>query len=356
MMLADMGADVIRVDRPGTTIGLSAGLHRGRRSLAMDLKHSRAVDVVRRIVEDCDVVLEGFRPGVAERLGLGPDDLLAANPRVVYGRMTGWGQSGPLARTAGHDINYISLTGALHAIGPKGADPVPPLNLVGDFGGGGMFLAYGVVCALLHSRLTGRGQVVDAAMVDGASALLAMQFGLLARGVWHDERGVNLLDGGAPFYRTYRCADGRHMAVGCIETDFYAEFLRILGLNDDPVFAWQMDKERWPEQHRRLEEMFAGRPRDEWAKLFEGSDACTTPVLSMLEASQHPHNQIRGTFRVGPSGTPEPMPAPRFNLTPTGAPESEPALGRDTYAVLTAAGLTDDDIDSLRAAGVIALG
>ncbi len=356
MMLADMGAEVIRVDRPGAAIGLSAGLHRGRRSVAMDLKDGRAIDVVGRIVEGCDVVLEGFRPGVAERLGLGPDDLIGHKPSLVYGRMTGWGQSGPLARTAGHDINYISLSGALHAIGPRGADPVPPLNLVGDFGGGGMFLAYGVVCALLHSRLTGRGQVVDAAMVDGASALLAMQYGLLASGVWRDERGVNLLDGGAPFYRTYRCADGRHMAVGCIEPEFYAEFLRILGLTDDPVFVWQMDQAQWPDQHRRLEEMFAGRPRDEWAKLFEGSDACTTPVLSLLEAAHHPHNQIRGTFRLGRSGTPEPMPAPRFSLTPTGPPESEPAIGRDTYAVLSAAGLSADEIDSLREAGVIAIG
>ncbi|MEV0084772.1 CaiB/BaiF CoA-transferase family protein [Saccharopolyspora sp. NPDC050642] len=343
MMLADMGADVIRVDRPG-----SSGhpvLHRNRRSLAIDLKARDGVVAVRKLVATCDAVLEGFRPGVAERLGLGPDELLAANPGLVYGRMTGWGQDGPLAQTPGHDINYIAIAGALHPIGTA-ADPVPPLNLVGDFGGGGMLLAYGLTCALLHAKTTGVGQVVDAAMVDGAAALMAMTYGFLATGTWQDQRAANRLDGAAPFYRVYRCADQKHMAVGCIEPQFFAAFLDVLGLTDDPDFAAQNDRTTWPTQHRRLEEIFAEQPRDHWAERFTGTDACTTPVLSLHEAPEYPHNTSRGTYR-DTNGMVQPMPAPRFTTTPAECPRPAPRPGQDTRKVLADAGLTDQDVDTL---------
>jgi alpha-methylacyl-CoA racemase len=353
MMLADMGAEVIRVDRPGATIDdLGAVLHRGRRSVVLDLKDPAAAEAVRRIADRSDALIEGYRPGVAERLGLGPDELRTRNPRLVYGRMTGWGQDGPLAQAAGHDINYLSLSGVLHAIGPADGDPVPPINLVADFGGGGMMLAFGIVCALLRVRAGEPGQVVDAAMVDGNAALLAMTYGLMKRGAWIDERGSNLLDGGAPFYRTYRCSDGRHMAVGCLEPQFYAEFLRVLGLTDDDDFASQNDRSTWATQYRRLAEIFGRRPRDEWAALFAGTDACATPVLSLHEAPEHPHNVARGTFRWEDNNAAEPMPAPRFGGTPTSAPGPIPAVGADSAAVLSEAGLTTDEIATLIAGTV----
>ncbi|MEV0699634.1 CaiB/BaiF CoA-transferase family protein [Saccharopolyspora sp. NPDC050389] len=348
MMLGDMGADVIRIDRPGSPA--HPVLQRNRRSLAINLKDPQGAAAVRKLAATCDTVLEGFRPGVAERLGLGPDDLLAVNPALVYGRMTGWGQDGPLAQMPGHDINYIAIAGALHAIGGP-EDPVPPLNLIGDFGGGGMLLAYGLACAMLRAKISGTGQVVDAAMVDGTASLLAMTYGFLGAGAWQDRRAVNRLDGGAPYYRVYRCADGKHMAVGCVEPQFFAAFLQILGLSDDPDFAAQNDEAAWPTMHRRLEEIFTAKPRDEWAELFAGTDACTTPVLSLHEAPEHPHNAVRSTYRTA-DGIVQPMPAPRFGTTPSAVPRPAPQPGQNTRKVLADAGLPDHEIENLINTGV----
>ncbi|MFF0051086.1 CaiB/BaiF CoA transferase family protein [Streptomyces sp. NPDC005498] len=349
MLLADLGAEVIRIDRP-----VEAGrpnampvLHRNRRSITVDLKSPEGIELVRTLTDTADVVYEGFRPGVAERLGLGPDDLLARNPRLVYGRMTGWGQDGPLASEPGHDINYIALSGALHAIGTP-ETPVVPLNLIGDFGGGGMLLAFGILAAVISARTTGRGQVVDAAMTDGSATLLAMMYGFLASGTWTDERACNMLDGGAPYYGVYRTADGQHMAVGPVEPQFYANMLRVLGLTDDPDFAGQNDRTKWPVMKHKLTDLFATRTREEWAKEFEGQQACVTPVLSLLEAPQHPHNVARGTYRAGAHGGFEPAPSPRFSGTP--APEVAPApvVGIHTDEVLTA-----DHITDLRNQGIV---
>jgi alpha-methylacyl-CoA racemase len=307
MLLADLGAEVTRVQRPSDegTPTVHPVLHRNRRWVTIDLQTD--ADSALRLVDDSHVLIEGFRPGVAERLGLGPDVCLARNPRLVYGRMTGWGQNGPLAQEPGHDINYISIAGVLGAIGPAGGDPVVPLNLVGDMGGGGMLLALGIVAALLHAQQTGEGQVVDAAMVDGAALQLSLVLGLLATGHWRDARGANILDGAAPFYRTYRCADGGHVAVGAIEPQFFAAFLRVLEL-DDELFANQFDEGAWPAMSARLEELFTTRSRDAWAAIFEGQGACVTPVLSFAEAAAHPHNVARGTYVDG-----QPSPAPRFS-------------------------------------------
>jgi alpha-methylacyl-CoA racemase len=350
MLLADLGADVIRIDRAGQH-GHPV-LNRGRRSVVIDLKHERGVRLVTELAGRCDAAIEGFRPGVAERLGIGPDDLRAVNPALVYGRMTGWGQSGPLADAPGHDINYIALSGVLHAIGPAGGDPVVPLNLVGDFGGGGMLLAYGVVCGILQAKMSGVGQVVDAAMVDGSALLMSMVYGYLGDGRWTDERGVNHLDGGAPWYRTYRCADGRHVAVGCIEPQFYADLLRVLRLTEDSEFQSQSNRGRWPAMHQRLEDLFATRGRDEWAALFEGSQACVTPVLAMHEAADHPHNRARSTF-AAEAGAIQPLPAPRFAGTPAGVPSPAPAAGRDTRAVLQWLGTDAGTLDELFQLGVV---
>lgn len=355
MLLADLGAEVIRVDRPADAGAPSRFpvLHRGRRSVTVDLKHPDGVALLRRLIGDADAVIEGFRPGAVERMGLGPDVCLAANPRLVYGRMTGWGQDGPLAQEPGHDINYIALAGALHAIGPAGGDPVVPVNLVGDFGGGGMLLALGLVSALLHARTTGQGQVVDAAMTDGTALLLAMTYGFLAQGAWEDRPGVNLLDGGAPFYGVYRCSDGGHVALGAIEPQFYASLLRELGLEDDPDFARQRDRDAWPAMRARLTDVFASRPRDAWAAAFEGRGACVTPVLSLTEAAEHPHNTARGTFRRGAHGGHEPAPAPRFAATPAAPPGPAPRVGAHTDDVLRATGLDDEHISALREKGII---
>jgi alpha-methylacyl-CoA racemase len=307
MLLADLGAEVTRIERPSDAGSptIHPVLHRGRRWVTIDLQTDAAAAL--SLVDDADALIEGFRPGVAERLGLGPDACLARNPRLVYGRMTGWGQDGPLAQEPGHDINYISIAGVLGAIGPAGGDPVVPLNLVGDMGGGGMLLALGIVAALLHARQTGEGQVVDAAMVDGAALQLSLVLGLLATGHWRDGRGANILDGAAPFYRTYRCADGGHVAVGAIEPQFFAALLRVLELDDD-LFASQFDEDAWPAMCARLEEVFGTRSRDEWAAAFDGQGACVTPVLSFAEAAAHPHNVARGTYVDG-----QPSPAPRFS-------------------------------------------
>ena len=356
MILSDLGADVIRVDRPSEagTDTFTPILLRGRRSVAVDLKHDDGARLALRLIETADAVVEGFRPGVMERLGLGPDACLARNPRLVYGRMTGWGQEGPLAREAGHDINYIAIAGALGAIGPAGGDPVVPLNLVADMGGGGMLLALGIAAALVHAGKTGRGQVVDAAMTDGVALQLAGTYGLLDRGLWSDRRGSNLLDGAAPFYRTYRCADGGHVAVGSLEPKFYAALLEGLGLTHDPLFAAQHDRGAWAAMSARLEEVFATRARDEWSDVFAGRDACVTPVLGLAEAAAHPHNVARGTYAPDEDGMTQPGPAPRFGATPTVPGPAAVKLGGDTDAVLAEAGLDRDEIAALRSRGVVA--
>ena len=322
MMLADMGAEVIRVERAAAVRSPAPDtphfdvLLRGRRNIAIDLKHPDGVATLLDLAASADALIEGFRPGVMERLGLGPEEFRARNPRLVFGRMTGWGQSGPYANSAGHDINYISLAGALAHFGRDGQAPVPPLNMVGDFGGGGMFLAFGVVCALLEAQRSGNGQVVDAAMVDGAATLMSMFWAVKAIGLFDENRrGANLLDTGAHFYDVYRCADGTYVSVGSIEPQFYAELLRLTGLEGDSEFSQQMDKSVWPRLKVRLAERFATKTRDEWCSLMEGTDVCFAPVLTMSEAAQHPHNVERATF-VESAGTTQPAPAPRYSRTP----------------------------------------
>ena len=356
MLLADQGAEVIRIDRPGAVgaLGLPPKYDvpaRGRRSLAIDLRKPGAVDAVLDLVAQADMLIEGFRPGVMERLGLGPDVCLARQPRLVYGRMTGWGQSGPLAHAAGHDINYIALSGVLHAIGRAGEAPVPPLNYVGDYGGGAMMLAFGVLAALFEAQRSGRGQVVDAAMTDGAALLSAMFWGLKAAGAWNNERGANLLDSGTHFYDTYRCADGRYVAVGAIEPQFHAELLQRLGL-DVAEFKRALDPSRWPAYKARLAAVFATRTRDEWCALLEGTDACFAPVLDWDEAPRHPHNVARGTF-VEIDGIVQPAPAPRFSRTRADTPPPPSAPGADGEAVLRDAGFDAARIAQLRADGAI---
>ena len=320
MMLADHGARVIRIERPGgigrfTEYAARDVLNRNRENLELDLKQPGSVAQVLDLVRQADAFIEGNRPGVIERLGLGPDVLLAANPRLVIGRMTGWGQDGPKAHIAGHDINYIALTGALHTYGPKEGKPTFPVNAIGDYAGGGMFLAFGVLAAILSARSTGKGQAIDCAMVDGAAMISAQTYALLAAGMWRDERGVNSLDGGAPFYDTYETADGKYVALGAIEPQFYALLLEKLDLAGDPLFAEQSDHERWPEQKARLEAIFRTRTRDDWCALMEQTDSCFAPVLSLAEAPRHPHNVARRTF-IEANGVVQPAPAPRFSETP----------------------------------------
>lgn len=352
MMLADHGARVIRIDRPGGRNMPEPVLGRNRQSIALDLKTPEGIAIVRDLAARADGLVEGFRPGVMERLGLGPEVLLAANPRLAYGRMTGWGQEGPLAAAAGHDINYIALAGALHAFGRAGEAPTPPINMVGDFGGGGMLLAFGMLAAILRARETGQGQVVDCAMTDGAALLMGMIWGMRGLGMWRDERGVNMLDTGAHFYDSYLCADGRHIAVGAIEPAFYAELRQRIGLDADPDFDAQMNPAGWPALKAKLAALFVTRPRDAWCALLEGTDACVAPVLSMAEAPQHPHNAARHTFaQVG--GMVQPMPAPRFSATPPPTPRPMPETGGDTDALLGELGLGDAEIAALRKKGVL---
>ncbi|MBL7488870.1 CoA transferase [Frankia sp. AgB1.9] len=339
MVLADLGADVVRVERPATGGAIPGApatgdhLMRGRRSVALDLKDAAGKERLLALVERADVLIEGYRPGVAERLGVGPDVCLDRNPRLVYARMTGWGQDGPWAHTAGHDLNYISVTGILHAIGPRDGKPVVPLNLVGDFGGGSMFLLTGILAALWERERSGAGQVVDAAMVDGASVLAQMMWAWRATGFWSDERGTNVLDGGAPYYDTYVCADGRHVAVGAIEPQFYAALLAGLGLTDDAALPRQNDRAGWPALRARLAATFLTRTRDEWATVFDGTDACVTPVLTFAEATTHPHLTARGTLMTL-DGVQQPAPAPRFSRTAPAVPSPPPLTGADTDAVL----------------------
>ena len=359
MLLADMGADVIRVDRAGNVMGGDPEsppadvLNRGRRSVGIDLKSPDGVETVLALVEKADAVMEGFRPGVAERLGIGPEDCLARNPRIVYGRMTGWGQDGPYAQAAGHDINYIALAGALAPIGRAGEAPVPPLNLVGDFGGGGMFLAFGIVCALLDAQRSGEGQVVDAAMVDGAAVLMTMFHGFRAMGIWSDERGTNLLDTGAPFYDVYETSDGKYVSVGSIEPQFYAELLELSGLGAEDDLPHQMDRDQWPAMKERVAAIFRTKTRDEWCDVMEHTDVCFAPVLDLEEAPAHPHNVDRQTF-VELNGVVQPSPAPRFSRS---APEIRrpPAhAGQHTDEVLAEFGIDADRVEKLRASGAIA--
>ena len=354
MLLADMGADVLLVDRPGASdLGLKRErwmdvMLRGRRSVTLDLKSKDAAGAALELASRADALIEGFRPGVMERLGLGPDACLERNPKLVYGRMTGWGQDGPLAPRAGHDINYIALAGVLHAFGRKGDAPVPPLNLVGDFGGGGMLLGFGIACALLHAQKTGQGQVVDAAMVEGASLLAAMFAGLLAAGRWSEERGVNILDTGAPWYGTYETKDKKYVAIGAIEAKFYEDLVARLGLADLPP---QNERARWPEMRAAFERAFRTKTRDEWCAVFEGSDACFAPVLSFSEARRHPHNVARKSY-ITQAKVEQPAPAPRFSATPAAVRRDPPERGAGGRAALADWGFSGTDIERLERAGV----
>ena len=350
MMLADHGAEVIRVERPGGAANAGKDiLARSRRTIAVDLKSPDGVAVVRDLASTADGLIEGFRPGVMERLGLGPDVLIGVNPKLVYGRMTGWGQDGPYAQAAGHDINYIALAGALHAFGRAGEKPTPPINLVGDFGGGGMMLAFGMVSAILHARGGGTGQVIDCAMTDGSALLMSMIWSFRAQGIWSDDRGVNLLDTGAPFYDTYETADGAFLSIGSLEPQFYALLCEKAGLGAD--FLPQMDMAAWPDRRAALTDLFRRRTRDAWCAIMEGTDICFAPVLTMAEAPAHPHNAARGTF-VEAGGVTQPAPAPRYSRTSTRAPVM-PRAEADTDSVLAGLGYAPDRIAALRSAGAI---
>jgi alpha-methylacyl-CoA racemase len=356
MLLSDMGADVVRVDRAQQVTGDFSRanlepLYRGRRSIGVDLKHPDGVEAVLRLVERADALVEGFRPGVTERLGLGPDVCLARNPRLVYGRMTGWGQDGPFALAAGHDINYIALAGALAHFGREGGKPTPPINLVGDFGGGAMFLAFGIVCGILEARQSGAGQVVDTAMVDGSALLMTMMWGLKAIGFWDEALGVNVLDTGAPFYDTYETKDGRFVSIGALEPQFYAELLRRLGIDESELPA-QMDRAGWPALRVRFTELFKSKTRDEWCEVLEGSDACFAPVLTMSEARTHPHLVARETI-IERDGVAQPRPAPRFSRTEPEISRGSPWPGQHTDEALVDWGFDANEIAKLRDAGAL---
>ncbi len=365
MMLADAGAQVLRLERApagaveaGEEFAKSGAgsywdlLNRSRSSVGIDLKNPDALELVLGLVEQADGLIEGFRPGVAERLGVGPEDCFARNKRLVYGRMTGWGQDGPMASMAGHDIDYIAIGGALWSLGRADSAPVPPLNLVGDFGGGGMLLAFGMVAALLEAARSGEGQVVDAAMVDGAASLMTMIHAFHRHGLWNDERGANMLDTGAPFYEVYETADGKWMAVGGIEAQFYAELIRGLGLEGDPSFSKQMSRDRWPAMKARFTEIFKSKTRDEWSAIFDGTDACVVPVLSPWEAHLHPHNVARSTF-VEVNGTVQPAPAPRFSRTPSAISKPPSPPGADTISALVEWGVPEEAVKKLRESGAL---
>lgn len=359
MMLGDLGADVIRVERAPASDDAPPPdpLLRNRRSIALDLKHPAAIETLLGLIATADILIEGFRPGVMERLGLGPQPCLSRNPKLVYGRMTGWGQEGPLAPRAGHDINYIALAGALHLIGPAGGKPVVPLNLVGDFGGGGMLLAFGVLAALLQSRQSGHGQVVDAAMVDGTAALMAMFFGLRARGWFRDATGENFLAGGAPYYDTYQTKDGKYVAIGALEPQFFAELLDKLQLDKKRFAAlgfprMNVSPEDWAQLRAEIAQAVASRTRDEWCQIMEGTDACFAPVLTLAEAARHPHNVARQTF-IDVDGVEQNAPAPRFSSTPPGSVRAPRRVGEDTHAVLAEAGFSAEQIQQLREVGAL---
>jgi alpha-methylacyl-CoA racemase len=351
MLLADLGADVVRIDRKGGGRGSKTDItSRGRRSVALDLKTPEAVEVCLKLMEGADALLEGFRPGVMERLGLGPDAALKRNPKLVYGRMTGWGQFGPWAKAAGHDMNYIAITGALHAIGTKDK-PVPPLNLVGDFGGGALYLAFGLLAGVIQARATGTGQVVDCAMSDGAASLMAMFYGFKASGMWREERRANMLDGGAHFYDTYRCKDGGWVSIGSIEPQFYALLLEKTGITD-PAFQAQHDRNAWPDLHDKLAAVIATKTREEWTEIMGGTDVCFAPILDLDEAPKHPHNLARQTF-VELDGVVQPAPAPRFSATPGAIQSPPPAIGQHNEAALGDWGFSASEIEALKSAGAL---
>ncbi|MCB2086349.1 MAG: CoA transferase [Sphingomonadaceae bacterium] len=359
MMLADHGAEVIRIDRASGGRGGSQPvttkdvLARGRKSIALNLKTAEGVALARKLCASADGIIEGFRPGVMERLGLGPEELLEDNPKLVYGRMTGWGQTGPYAPYAGHDINYIALAGALAHFGRAGGKPTPPINMVGDFGGGGMMLAFGMTSALLNVARGGEGQVIDAAMTDGTAVLMSMMHGMKNMGVWSEDLGVNLLDTGAHFYDTYETSDGKFVSIGSIEPQFYAELRRLAGLADDTQFDGQHDRSQWDELKGKLTAVFKTKTRDEWDAIMEHTDVCYAPVLTMSEAAAHPHNAARSTF-VDVGGDTQPAPAPRYSATVTAKPEPAPLPGDDTDAILQSLGLSDAECGALREAGTVA--
>lgn len=357
MLLADMGADVIRVERPGggmfsATQNLKLDfLNRNKRCISINLKHEDGVSTVMKLLEKADGLLEGNRPGVMERLGLGPDVCLERNPKLVYGRMTGWGQEGPMAQEAGHDINYIALSGALHPIGRRGEKPAIPLNLVGDFGGGGLMLAYGMVCALLEAKTSGKGQVVDAAMIDGAATLMASTFAASQAGFWSEERGTNLLDSGSHFYEVYETADGKYISLGSIEPQFYAALLEKLGA-DARYFEQQFDAENWPAMKDKMTEIIKRKTRDEWDTIFAGADACYAPVLSMSEVRLHPHHQARGSF-IDDGEIWQPAPAPRFSRTPGEVRCSAAAIGEHSQDIMREFGFSEEEISNRHASGAV---
>lgn len=352
MLLSDLGADVVRVDRKGQGRGAPSDVtSRGRRSVALDLKKPESVEACLKLMEAADGIIEGFRPGVMERLGLGPDVALKRNPKLVYGRMTGWGQFGPYAQAAGHDMNYIAITGALHAIGTKDK-PIPPLNLVGDFGGGALYLAFGLLAGVIKARETGQGQVIDCAMSDGAASLMAMFYGFKGAGAWKEERRANLLDGGAHFYDTYQCSDGKWVSIGSIEPQFYALLLEKTGIND-PDFQRQMDRGAWDGLREKLATVIAQKTRDEWDEIMGGTDVCFAPVLDLDEAPNHPHNKARETF-VEIAGVVQPAPAPRFSATPGQIQGPPPAIGAHDQEALSDWGFSEADIGALRTAGALA--
>lgn len=358
MLFGDLGADVVRVDRQTVAdLGIDRGsnkadlLNRSKRSVAANLKSAEGVATVLKLVEKADILIEGMRPGVTERLGLGPEDCWAHNPKLVYGRVTGWGQEGPIAHAAGHDMNYISITGALHAIGRKGEAPVPPLNLVGDFGGGALYLAFGCLAAVIEAKQSGKGQVVDAAMIDGASNLMTAIYGMKAAGRWQQERGVNILDTGAHFYDVYETSDGKHVSIGSIEKKFYAELKEKTGMSPDAM-PDQMNPAKWPEYRAELAAVIATKTRDEWVGIMEGSDVCFAPILDMDEAPHHPHNAARNTF-VEIDGVTQPNAAPRFSRTPNGIPTVAPNPGQDTDDALAEWGFDADEVARLKASGAI---
>lgn len=344
MLLADLGAEVIRIDRPTDRTSATDTMLRNRSSIVVDLATSDGAEVVLALVADADALIEGMRPGVAERLGVGPEACHARNPGLVYGRMTGWGQEGPLAHAAGHDINYVGITGALHAIGPRGGAPVPPLALLGDLGGGGLYLALGILAALHERSTSGLGQVIDAAIVDGVGSMMTPVYGAFAAGIWRDERGTNAVDGGAPFYRTYPTADDRWVSVGPLEQRFFEQLCEQLGVAIDPIERW--DPTRWDDHEAALAEVFRSRTQAEWCELLEGTDVCFGPVLDLHHAPDHPHHVARGSF-VDVAGVTQPAPAPRFDRTPAAVPRPPAAPGADTVALLREAGFDDTEIERL---------
>ncbi|MFD3262557.1 CaiB/BaiF CoA transferase family protein [Phenylobacterium ferrooxidans] len=351
MLLSDLGADVVRIDRKGTGGASPANVSaRGRRSVGLDLKSPEAIETCLKLMEGADAVFEGFRPGVMERLGLGPDAALQRNPKLVYGRMTGWGQTGPYAQAAGHDMNYIAISGALHAIGTKDK-PVPPLNLVGDMGGGALYLAFGLMAGIISARETGKGQVIDCAMSDGSASLMAMFYGMKASGMWTNDRRANMLDGGAHFYDTYQCSDGKWISIGSIEPQFYALLLEKTGITD-PAFAGQMKRGEWDSLRAKLAEVIAKKTQDEWTAIMGGTDVCFAPVLDLDEAPKHPHNVARQTF-VEVAGVIQPAPAPRFSATPGAIQGPPPAIGAHDTEALTDWGFSGAEIEALKATGAM---